>query len=115
MRLIKPPLSGFTNHLFITFLLYPWDEALAQPGRYNNWHMSSEVMGRWYTEWIMIALWMLVLVVLIMLIGWMLRLTNKEKGNFSNRPSALDILKERYAMGEIDKDEFETKKIGLSK
>jgi putative membrane protein len=111
MKLIKPPLSGFANYLFITFLIYPWDEALAQTGRSNNWHMTPEVMGRWCTECIMIAFWILVLVVLIMLIRWMLRLTNKEKGN---RPSALDIIKERYARGEIDKDEFETKKKNLT-
>jgi putative membrane protein len=54
-----------------------------------------------------------VLVVILVVWGW--TYLKKEKGfDFGNtRESALDILKRRYAKGEISKEEFEEKKRDL--
>ena len=58
--------------------------------------------------------WIIGLLVLAAIILLIVRATNpntpKESGNDK---SALDILKERYARGEIDKTEFEKKKEDL--
>jgi len=56
-------------------------------------------------------------VIIIALIIWLL--INQSSRNRQNYPppqqeSALDILKKRYARGEINKDEFEEKKKDLS-
>jgi putative membrane protein len=57
------------------------------------------------------------IIVLIMLVAWGWSFLKKERGpGFGNaQESALDILKRRYAKGEISKEEFDEKKrdIGL--
>ncbi|MFP4672036.1 MAG: SHOCT domain-containing protein [Desulfohalobiaceae bacterium] len=66
-----------------------------------------------------LAFWILLIIALILLIKWLLQST---KGSEKSRPepaaqsgdNALEILKERYAKGEIDREEFEQKKKDLS-
>jgi len=72
---------------------------------YGGWGMMNWIGG----GFMMIAFWAL----LIILIVWIVR---EMKGNSSHKSSsdALDILKERYAKGEISKEEFEAKKKNLS-
>ncbi|MAJ97573.1 MAG: electron transporter RnfE [Parcubacteria group bacterium] len=57
----------------------------------------------------MILFWVLVVVGIIVLVRY--TVNNTIKSESSN--NGLDILKERYAKGEIDKDEFEVKKKDL--
>jgi len=75
-------------------------------GLYNGY-------GGWEHGWfgggiMMVVFWVL----LIALIVWAVRGVNDKKS--SSDQSALNILKERYAKGEIDKKEFEEKKKDLS-
>ena len=63
----------------------------------------------------MMIFWVLILVGLIFLIKWLIQSTNRAKLDAGNGNRALEILKERYARGEIDKVEFETMKLELSK
>jgi len=59
--------------------------------------------------------WVLGIVIVVLIIWLLIRATNPNRpssaGSESNSP--LDILKERYARGEIDKDEFESRKKDL--
>lgn len=79
-------------------------------GLYNNyggWDAGS--MIGWFGGGIMmIVFWVLFIALLV----WIVR----EIGGRNSKSSsnALDILKERYAKGEIGKEEFESKKKDLS-
>ena len=72
---------------------------------YYGGHMLGWEIGGWL---MMIVFW----VAVIGFIVWLVR----EAGNSKTREgrSALEVLKERYAKGEIDKKEFEEKKKDLS-
>ncbi len=59
---------------------------------------------------VMIIFWSAV----ILLVVWLLKQAAGTAGNESSKtPSALETLKERYAKGEIGKEEFEQKKTDL--
>ena len=62
-------------------------------------------------------LWMVVLwVAVIAFVVWLVRRTGGYCGHgyHEHRDSAIEILKERYAKGEISKEEFESKKKDLA-
>ncbi len=63
----------------------------------------------------MIIFWILIMVALVFFIKWLVQSTSRGQTGDAGGNRALEILKERYARGEIDKAEFETMKTDLSK
>ncbi|WP_457668831.1 SHOCT domain-containing protein [Thiolapillus sp.] len=67
--------------------------------------------GHWFGGGFMWFFWILLIVVVL----WGLKAaTGRENTTAGSPGTALDILKERYARGEIDQDEFEQKKRDLT-
>jgi putative membrane protein len=85
------------------------EELLIQYGwRDHSW--GPGMTWGWGMGWIfMIIFWGLVVVGIIFLIRYLIGTTKTGRGE----ESALDILKKRYARGEIEKEEFEQKKKDL--
>jgi putative membrane protein len=66
----------------------------------------------WPGTLLMAAFWIAVIVGIIFLIRWMV--VSTRSGHTSGpQDSALEILKRRYARGEIDREEFEEKRRDL--
>ena len=91
----------------------------AQWRGYGGWHMGPGMTGWGYgTGWVgmilMAAFWIAVIVGIIFLIRWVVISTGTGGRGARSEESALEILKRRYARGEIDKDEFAEKKKDLA-
>ncbi len=61
--------------------------------------------AHWFGGGFMWIFW----IVLVVLVVWILQ-GSSANSRSTNEESALDILKKRYAKGEIDKEEFERKR-----
>ncbi|ODV10047.1 MAG: hypothetical protein ABT20_09170 [Rubrivivax sp. SCN 70-15] len=59
-------------------------------------------------------LWLLLIVGVVVLAIWLARGPRSDANDRDGRDRALAILKERYARGEIDKAEFDTRKRDLA-
>ena len=91
---------------------------LAQSGRYGNWHMGRWMTGGWGVGWFgmlfNLLFWGLIIVGLVFLIRWLIQTTiDKDQSGVNLGSNAMEILKERYARGEINRDEFESMKKDL--
>ena len=86
--------------------------ALLAQGRMYEWHWEMHPMWWWGWGLGMMAMtllfWAIVIVGLIIGVRWLLG-----KGREERSDSALQILRERYARGEINKEEFEARKKDL--
>lgn len=67
-----------------------------------DWH--------WGGGFMMVIWWLLILVGIVLLVKW---ISNQKTRAGEKEDSALEILKRRYADGEISKEEFEEKKKDL--
>jgi putative membrane protein len=114
---MKPAKNWLAKILMTTLVLmtlFSSDPALAQYGNNQGWQMGPGMMGGWGMGWFggifMIIFWILILVALVFFIKWLVQSTGRGQTGPAAGNRALEILKERYARGEIDTAEFEEKK-----
>ena len=80
---------------------------------YNQPYNFNSMMGFGFDRlgWIfMILWWVLIIIGILLLVKW---LAGQSHINSDNKKTPLEILKERYAKGEINKEEFKAKKKDL--
>ncbi len=93
--------------------------APAQDRDWNGWAMHP-MWGMWglWGVWglvmmlVMLVFWGLVIAGLVLGLRWLLSFTRD--GRRDHPDAALDILRQRYARGEISREEFEAKKRDLA-
>jgi putative membrane protein len=116
MRIISKALKAFSvlgPGLILTAGLEP---ALAQQRGYGPgfWHRDMWGWGMgWFGGPIMILFWIAVIVGLVLLIRWAVRSGGRSGEDRERARDPLTLLKERYARGEIDREEFERIKADL--
>ena len=87
--------------------------SLLTQGRVYEWHWEMHPM--WWWGWgigmmlMMVIFWGLIITGLFVAIRWLLG-----QSRHGHTDTALEILRQRYAKGEINKEEFETRKRDLS-
>ena len=84
----------------------------------HGWGRGSGMMGwgygmPWGGPFIMIIIWAAVILGIVLLIRWLVGYARGDRHGEVKIDRALEILKERYARGEIEKQEFETKRQDL--
>ncbi len=106
------------KNLYLFGIASAWNQFFCGPSlaqtRGYDWHMGSGMMGGWGMGWfggiLMVILSALIIIGVVYLVKWVV---NSTRTDTTSPPRALDILKERYARGEIEKEEFEEKKRDL--
>jgi putative membrane protein len=98
--------------LFFLFACRPMD---GYDGRGPGWHMMPGGMGGYGI--LGILFWVVLIAIVVSLIVYLMRgdTARSEEERKGGSRTALDILEERYARGEIDKEEFEEKKRDLTR
>ncbi|MFH1480592.1 MAG: SHOCT domain-containing protein [Pseudomonadota bacterium] len=99
----------------LTALLFPGRLSHAAGGSFGSWCSGPGIMGGYgmggFGFIFMIAFWILILAGVFSAIRWIIRASGQHKDPVIRTGSnALEILKERYARGEIDQTTLETMK-----
>lgn len=97
--------------LVVADLFHVDGEACAQWRDYG-WPMGWGMMG-WFAPIMMVVYWVAVIVAIVFLVRWLAASGGAWSRTPKSEDSALEILKKRYARGEINKEEFEEKKKDL--
>jgi putative membrane protein len=79
-------------------------------------NMMSGIFGGWGIIGMifMFIFWALLITGIILLVIWLVRRASYASKDLSRKNDAIDILKERYARGEISKEDFERMKRDIS-
>ena len=102
--------------IVVVLIVLPLVFGLIWGGQYGGWGMMGPgMMGGFGWMAIMPVLWIVVLGLIIWAVVAAVRGSNESRSSDSSKAdSALEVLKRRYARGEVNKEEYEEKKIDLA-
>ncbi|MCH8505892.1 MAG: SHOCT domain-containing protein [Ectothiorhodospiraceae bacterium] len=108
------------KHRMIALIAFPATAPMASPAlaqRYEDyhgfWHPASGWGHMLFGGLMMIIFWGGVIALIVLLIHW-LGGPGDSRSHKERAPDALDILKQRYARGEIDREEYQQRKQDLA-
>lgn len=117
MKRRKGLITLFSGLLLTASGLYYASTAFAW-GEYGGWSAGPGMMLGWggggFGGIFMLIFWAFIIVGVVFSIKWLAHSFSGTGDGKPGRSRPLDILKERYARGEINKDEFEERKRILS-
>ena len=102
--------------IIVLIVVLPLVFGLIWGGQYGGWGMMGPgMMGGFGWMAIMPVLWIVVLGLIIWAVVAAVRGSSESRSSDSSKAdSALEVLKRRYARGEINKEEYEEKKRDLA-
>ena len=71
-------------------------------------YWGHDMMG-WGGGFFMVIIWVMIIVGIVLLVKWVVASSGKDQRTSASE-SPIELLKRRYAAGEIGKEEFEEKK-----
>jgi putative membrane protein len=104
-----------TPILALTVLSTLWPGVSAAEERVYEWSWSMHPMAWLWGVWgagmllVMVLFWALIVAGIVLGLRWLSRLGTPQRSD-----AALEILRQRYARGEIGREEFEAKKRDLA-
>jgi putative membrane protein len=110
---MKKALRTFITAVYLSEASYAFAQG---PG--GGYGMGPGMMGwgygmGWFMSVIMVGFWIAVIAGVVLLVRWVVSVVEKDRGP-QPQETALDILKRRYAQGEITKEEYEKIKKDIS-
>ena len=109
--------KGMLFFVPVLIMISTFGLAYAQRGGRGGWESCPFSMGGYGMGWFggifMLVFWILIIVGIVFLIRWLIHSTKGGTGGTQSGSRAMEILKERYARGEINKEEYEEKKRDL--
>lgn len=102
---------GLTSFILSAIAVVNPIQAFAQQRGYGDWHMGPWMMGYggggWWSMLMMILMWTLIIAGIVAVVRWLFGWNKKGcQPHSGDSHSAIEILQERYARGEITRDEF---------
>jgi len=105
----------FTVAVSIGMFMFVTGHAFAQGSGMMGPGMMGWGYGMGWLGWIfMIIFWIVVIAGVVLLVRWIVSTGEKSRGPQLSKDTAIDILKKRYAKGEVSKEEYERMKKDIS-
>lgn len=110
MRTLSIPVMAAAGVFLMAAPAWVWAQAPADTDRYGYGHHMMWGVGMIFGPLLVILVLALVIALVVLLVRWLAGPVHSAAPHQVPGRTPLDILKERFARGEIDKEEFEERR-----